>query len=180
MSDGSAPVTVAVAAAPLSNHESFLLILRDSAGRRALFEFLKSGYSEHHLTFWEDVEANYKTLHAEPERDAKAREFWHLYIKNGSASQINIHEPQRLRLQAALERIDSSAKSSAPEHAAADLFDEASAHCLELIKGNYFFPFQQSKQYAAYMTEKKQREKDEAAAAEQKRKKDKAGRCTIL
>lgn len=176
MADGAAPVTVAVAAAPLSNHESFLLILHDAAGRRALFDFLKSGYSEHHLSFWEDVEMHYKSIAAAAERDAKAKEFWHLYIKNGSKSQINIHEPQRLRLQVAIEKLDN--KSAAPEHAQPDLFDEASAHCLELIKGNYFFPFQQSKQYAAFQTEKRAREQQEA---EQKRKKEKSGRmCVIL
>ena len=178
MSDGAAPVTVAVAAAPLSNHESFLLILHDAAGRRALFDFLKAGYSEHHLTFWEDVETNYKPLPSAVERDAKAREFWHLYIKNGAKSQINIHEPQRLRLQSAIEKLDNPNPAGPLEHAQPELFDEASAHCLELIKGNYFFPFQQSKQYAAFQAEKKQREKEEA---EQKKKKEKSkGMCVIL
>ena len=102
---GGGGTVVAVVAAPLSNHESFLLILHDAAGRAALLDYLKAGYSEHHLIFWEEATQVYAKLEAQEERNRLAQDMWHRYIKNGSKSQINITEPQRLRLQSAVEQI---------------------------------------------------------------------------
>lgn len=65
-----------------------------------------------------------------------------------------------------------------------DLFDDAASTCLELIKGNYFFPFQSSKQFERYKAEKQQREDEQARAdaeAQQAaKKKGKSGACVIL
>jgi len=175
-----------------------MLLLEDAAGRAALMDFLRAGYSEHHLAFWEEVVHRYRALPAEDQaaRDSMAREMWQRYGKNGSASQINITEPQRLRVQTALERIGQplpdggAADASAPAPPASggaggvygappDLFDESAAYCLELIKGNYFFPFQSSKQYLQYKAEKAQREHlEQQRKQEQKEKKSNA--CVIL
>ena len=59
--------------------------------------------------------------------------------------------------------------------ATVDLFDDAASTCLELIKGNYYFPFQSSKQYERYKADKKSREEAGAAAA-----KKKTSACCIL
>lgn len=234
------------------------MILNDSIGRAALFDYLKSGYSEHHLTFWEEIEFHYKKDWSEGSvshhNDAVARQLYERFIKNGAHAQINITEPQRVKLQKAIENIgtkgqteeqaddappQTNEEASATEpctnthtyndettenidtmrhlfdsvdhtrfdllmhvvpvltpisppslcsavlechtdsngnlqSATSDLFDEAASTCLELIKGNYFFPFQQSKQYQTYQNEKKQRE--DAKAKEEK----KSNACCIL
>ncbi len=177
MSNDAAAGNAAAAAAaptpaqPLSNHESFMLLVSDPAGVAALLDYLKAGYSEHHLVFWQEVQERYRRLPSTtdpsaPARNKLAEDMWHRYGKNGSQSQINITEPQRLRLQTAIEKIGQvDAASGAAYGAPVDLFDESAAHCLELIKGNYFFPFQSSKQYAGYKVEKKAKEEKEAAAA---------------
>lgn len=192
-SNGVAPAATVSKSKALSHHGAFLAILNDPPGRLALFDFLKSGYSEHHLTFWEEVEFRYKPLGSQPaERNTLALELYKRFVKNGSKQQINITEPQRLRLKEAVEKIrhnDTAAAATAPATPAAeggdggapaavvekfdepvDLFDEAAATCLELIKGNYFFLFQQSKQYQAYTAEKKARKEQEK----------KSSTCTIL
>jgi hypothetical protein len=120
------------------------------------------------------VEYQYKPLSDDVSaRNEKANEFYTRFVKNGSKQQINITEPQRLRLQAAIEKIGQKDADGKQQNATVDLFDEAAATCLELIKGNYFFPFQQSKQYQAYQAEKKTREESQP-------KEKKSGACTIL
>ncbi len=58
-----------------------------------------------------------------------------------------------------------------------EVFDDAATTCLELVKGNFFFPFQQSKQWERYNEEKK-RASEEAAA--QKTKENKSSACVVL
>ena len=65
-----------------------------------------------------------------------------------------------------------------PYSASCDLFDDAASTCLELLKGNYFFAFQQSKQFQTYQIEKKSRE-DEEKKKQLKHSKS-SSTCTIL
>jgi hypothetical protein len=61
------------------------------------------------------------------------------------------------------------------------LFDESAAYCLELIKGNYFFPFQSSKQYQAYKADKQARIAAEQLQQQQEAEKKKTSTaCVIL
>jgi hypothetical protein len=177
-----------------------MLLIEDDSGRAALLDYLRAGYSEHHLVFWTEVMHSYRPLADPLARDALAKEMWLRYGKNGSASQINITEPQRLRVQKDIERIGTTltteenaaasgstgaaaAAASAGDglfHAPVELFDESAAYCLELIKGNYFFPFQSSKQYQAYKADKQARIAAEQLQRQQAAEKKTSTACAIL
>jgi len=203
-----------------SQPPSFLDLLHDSTGRALLIDFMRSGYSEHHLLFWEEVTFRYKRskphddqrnptnvengckCNAEckcasnganhdnpppsaaspaspslplPCRSILARHLYDTYIKNGCPSQINLTEPQRLRLQTAIERIGTKDADGRDHIPPCDLFDESASTCLELIKGNYYLPFQASKQYQTYRQEKEEQETNR-----DQNKTVKSSSCSIL
>jgi hypothetical protein len=101
-------------APPLSNHEAFMLLVSDSAGVTALLDYLKSMHCEHHLVFWQEVQDIYHKQTNSTERNKLSEDMWHRYGKNGSHSQINITEPQRLRIQNAIEKIGTIGQRNIP------------------------------------------------------------------
>ena len=106
-----APAASSSSSSPIpSLHESFLIVLNDSIGRRALFQFLESTYTEHHLAFWEAVQFEYKPIQTDSDRNTAAVQLWNRYVKTGTSQQINITEPQRLRLQTSIEKIGTIGK----------------------------------------------------------------------
>ena len=170
--------------------ESFLYLLHSDSGRPLFFEHLRSGHSEHHLVFWEQVQ-QYKRSHrpvpasavasaSEPPLQTpleKAQSIHKRFIVAGSQLQINITEQARTRIQSTLQQCD------AAHQPPCGLFDESETVCCELMKGNYFYSFRETRDYDEWLHAerrafgKKQSGKSTAALAI-KRKQHKL--CAIL
>jgi len=123
---------------PTSTADQFLSLLHHPTGRSLFYTYLQSGFSEHHLAFWEVVE-EYRGIEDADERKDRAEVIYNQFVKNGTKEQINITEQQRMRVK---EHVESPTKT---------MFDEAQLTAMELIKGNYFYKFKETQQYQQFI-----------------------------
>lgn len=142
--------------------ESFIALLHHERGRGLFYEFLKSNYSEHHLSYWEEVQ-KFKKLNSsttsEEEIKMHSLKIYNEYVKNGVKQQINIYDVQRMKIKENLEK------------PTLHIFDESENIVFELIKGNYYVKFRESEPYKQWKTETEQ---------SSKQKKTSSSACCIL
>ena len=202
----SSPLGPRPAAGPLSpisprtaalTVESFLYLLHSNSGRPLFFEHLRSGFSEHHLLFWEQVQ-QYKRISVAatspsssppltsldegplPTALQKAQSINSRFIVTGSPLQINITEQARLRIQHTLAKFIPNGTLAGQAGAApppAGLFDESEAVCVELMKGNYFYSFKETSDYQHWLQAER---KGQKKAAKGGTKGGARMRCVIL
>ena len=166
--------------------ESFLYLLHSDSGRPLFFEQLRNSLTEHHLLFWEQVQ-QYRRCHQpqsptelRPATDPpvqtpleKARYIHTKFISPGAQLQINITEQVRTRIQSTLAPCDASHQPPL------GLFDESEVACLEMMKGNYFHTFKETRDYSDWLAkEKKAQGKKVRHVVQPKRKQHRM--CAIL
>jgi len=181
-------------------HQQFMSLILNDTGRKLFYEYLKCGYSEHHLMYWEATQ-NYRKVGREsliqqgipdqhndeqvvPYHSYQPNQIFTHPIDSTTNSKLQI-EAQNIynefiksgvKMQINIAETCRNAIANNLPHATLHIFDEADHIVIELLKGNYFFAFRETDKWKEYLRIK---EIEERKIEEQQRK-DQSKVCVIL
>lgn len=148
-----------------SENQNLLTLLKSESGNEAFNAFLTKKFTQHHLTFWWEVE-KFKEETDEEKKLEIAKFMYDTYIKVGTKNQVNIYTPLRDKIQKTI------CENGSPEQ---NVFDEAQKVVWDMFKGNFYRSFLKTEEYTTWKTGYDQAEADAAAKAAKK-----SSACTIL
>lgn len=134
------PCGKAMTTVPAELYPEFDHFIQTQAGYDSFFRFLKSEYSEENLIFWRKTDQFPNTQRLSIEN---AREIIDLYVREGSAFQVNVSANQRDECTQAFEKIEESKDLSA----LSTLFHKVNVEAKKLMRSDSFPRYCNSSHY---------------------------------